>query len=90
MSILTQKEAKDAPAQILGSRREDQQRKDREVLNDRKKKELAEGKEKKAIRDAVNPSIFLAKSSASILRMDSGKDRSAGVSVKDSVDTNGE
>ncbi|OAE23246.1 hypothetical protein AXG93_620s1130 [Marchantia polymorpha subsp. ruderalis] len=88
MSILTQKEAKDAPAQILGSRREDQQRKDREVLNDRKKKELAEGKEKKAIRDAVNPSIFLAKNSASILRMDSGKDRSAGVSVKDSVDTN--
>ncbi|BBM97426.1 regulator of nonsense transcripts 3 [Marchantia polymorpha subsp. ruderalis] len=90
MSILTQKEAKDAPAQILGSRREDQQRKDREVLNDRKKKELAEGKEKKAIRDAVNPSIFLAKNSASILRMDSGKDRSAGVSVKDSVDTNGD
>ncbi|KAG6549749.1 hypothetical protein Mapa_008729 [Marchantia paleacea] len=88
MSILTQKESKDAPAQILGSRREDQQRKDREVLNDRKKKELAEGKEKKAIRDAVTPSIFLAKSNASILRMDSGKDRSAGVSVKDSVDTN--
>ncbi|KAL3701267.1 hypothetical protein R1sor_019289 [Riccia sorocarpa] len=83
VSILTQKDAKDVPAQILTSRREDQQRKDREMVSDRKKKDALEGKEKKAPREA---SIFLAKGNSSLLRVETGRDRTAAVQPKDSVD----
>ncbi|KAL2650414.1 hypothetical protein R1flu_018542 [Riccia fluitans] len=88
MSILTQKEAKDGPSQILSSRREDQQRKERELVSDRKKKDVLEGKEKKAVREPASPSIFLAKGN-SILRVETGRERSVLVPPKDSVDGSG-
>lgn len=59
----------------LGPRREEQQRKEREILIERKRKETTEGKEKKLVREAVAAALSSTRANTSSPRAELNKER---------------
>ena len=68
-----------------GPRREEQQRKEREILIERKRKETSEGKEKKLVREAMAAALSSSRTNTSSPRVEMNKERTV-LLTKDSTE----
>lgn len=66
--------------------REELQRKERESLIERKRKEAGEGKEKKSVREAVAAALTSARANSASQRVDSSKEKTV-LLTKESAET---
>lgn len=71
-----------------GPHREDHQRREREILIERKRKETTEVKDKKLVREAVVAALSSNRGNPGSPRVDSNKDRTT-ILTKDSAETSG-